>query len=99
MAMIEDEVVERHCVTADAPTVHGEEWVTVDLFVYRDSIAHVMGGRNVLTYVRPVVGGGEVSGHDPTVKQDGIRLTGGFIALQSESHPVQFRRVWIRPLP
>jgi hypothetical protein len=97
--VMDDQLVERHCVTAAAPTVHGEEWATVDLFVYPDSIAHVMNGRTVLTYVRPVVGGGEVSGHDQAEKQDGRALSGGYIALQSESHPLQFRKVWIRPLP
>jgi hypothetical protein len=46
-----------------------------------------------------VIGGGVVDGFDPAVKQDGRPLTGGFIALQSESHPVQFRQVRIRRLP
>jgi len=93
------ELIERHCVTADAPTIHGDEWVTVDLFVYEDSVAHVVDGRTVLRYERPVVGGAQVNGHDPAAKHDGRFLTGGYLALQSESHPIQFRKVWIRPLP
>ena len=93
------EVVERHCVTADAPTVHGDDWVVFDLFVEGDSVRHVMDGRTVLAYARPVVGGGQVTGHDPAAKTDGRALTGGYLALQSESHPIQFRRVLIRPLP
>jgi hypothetical protein len=93
------ELIERHCVTADAPTIHGDAGVTIDLFVYEDSVVHVMDGRTVLRYARPVVGGTQVNGHDPAAKHDGRLLTEGYIALQSESHPIQFRTVWIRPLP
>lgn len=97
---MEGSLVENHCVTADAPTVHGEAWVTVELVVRGgDRILHVVEGDTVLAYSHPVVGGGVVSGVPPDVKVDGTRLTAGYIALQSESHPVQFRRVWIRDIP
>ncbi|HSG47201.1 MAG TPA: family 16 glycoside hydrolase [Longimicrobiales bacterium] len=93
-------LVQAHCVEAAGPTFHGEEWVTVELVVRGGaSVAHVIQGDTVLAYARPVVGGGGVSDFDPALKVDGRPLTGGFIALQSESHPVQFRKVWIRPLP
>lgn len=92
-------LVEDHCITAAAPTYHGEEWVTVDLLVLGDSlIAHIVEGDTVLAYSRPVIGGGVVSGHDEAVKLDGRRLTEGYIALQSESHPIQFRRVLLKRL-
>jgi hypothetical protein len=45
-----------------------------------------------------VIGGGVVSGFDEAEKTDGQRLTAGYIALQSESHPIQFRRVLLRKL-
>ena len=35
------------------------------------------------------------TGHDPAVKKDGELLEGGSISLQSESHPVEFRKVEI----
>jgi hypothetical protein len=97
---INGEFTETHCINSTSATFHGEEWVTVDLFVRGDeSIVHVVNGDTVLAYARPVIGGGVVDGFDPAVKQDGRPLTGGFIALQSESHPVQFRQVRIRRLP
>ena len=93
-------LVEEHCITASAPTIHGEEWVTLDLLVLGDSlIAHIMNADTVLTYAKPVVGGGVVDGFDPAVKQDGRPLSGGYIALQSESHPIQFRQVLVKRLP
>jgi hypothetical protein len=33
------------------------------------------------------------NGFDPAIKQDGKLLTEGYIGLQSESQPVEFRRV------
>lgn len=91
--------VEDHCIRADAPTFHAREWVTLELRVDADSdIAHLVNGDVVLRYARPVVGGGAVNGYDPAVKVDGAPLREGFIAVQSESHPIQFRSVLIRQL-
>ena len=41
------------------------------------------------------MGGGVVSNYDPAVKKDGMLLSSGYISLQSESHPVEFRKVEI----
>ncbi len=96
---IDGALVEEHCITSSAPTYHGEEWVTVDLLVLGDSlIAHIVAGDTVIAYSRPVIGGGTVNGFDETVKRDGRPLTGGYIALQSESHPIQFRQVRLKRL-
>ncbi len=93
------ELVEEHCITASAATYHGEEWVTFDLLVLGDSlIAHIMGGDTVLMYSKPVIGGGVVDGYDEAVKQDGHPLTDGYISLQSESHPIQFRQVLLKKI-
>ena len=95
---MDGELVTRHCVVANAPTFSGNQWVTVDVFVQGTQIRHVIDGNTVLEYSHPVVGGGMVSGHDPAAKADGNPLAGGYIALQSESHPVQFRQVLLRKL-
>jgi hypothetical protein len=89
-------LVEDHCINSTSPTYHGEEWVTVDIVVLGDSITHMVNGETVLAYARPVIGGGVVNGFDPAEKVDGRPLTEGFIALQSESHPIQFRQVLVR---
>ncbi|MFC1639821.1 DUF1080 domain-containing protein, partial [Gemmatimonadota bacterium] len=98
-AEIDGVLVEDHCITSSAPTYHTEEWVTMDLLVLGDSlIAHIIGGDTVLAYARPVIGGGSVNVFDETVKQDGQRLTDGYIALQSESPPIQFRKVLLKKI-
>lgn len=92
-------LVEQHCVESSSATYHGEEWVTVEVVVRGgESLTHIVNGDTVLAYTRPVVGGGVVNGFDPAIKQDGAPLSGGYIALQSESHPIQFRRVLLRSI-
>lgn len=92
-------LVTQHCINAKAPTYEGNEWVTIDFLVKEDElIAHIIEGDTVIKYSKPVIGGGVVAGYNPAAKQDGKALKSGYIALQSESHPVQFRQVLIKDL-
>jgi hypothetical protein len=93
------ETVRGHCVNSSSKTYHGDDWVRVEAIVYGDSlIRHIVNGDTVLTYAAPRIGGGNVNGHDPAQKVDGRRLTAGYIALQSEGHPIEFRTVELRRL-
>ncbi len=83
-----------HCVTSSSKTYDGDQWVRVELEVRgNESIKHIIDGQTVLSYEKPQIGGGNVSGHDPAVKKDGMMLSEGYISLQSESHPIEFRKV------
>lgn len=98
--VMEGELVERHCTNSTAPTFHGDEWVTVDLLVLGDSlVAHIVEGDTVLTYSKPVIGGGDVAEFGEMAADEGRPLREGYIALQAESHPIQFRQVLVRRLP
>jgi len=83
-----------HCINSSSKTYHGDQWVTAEFLVLADSVIHhIIEGDTVLTYYKPQIGGGNVSNHDPAVKEDGKMLKGGYISLQSESHPIDFRKV------
>jgi len=85
-----------HCIKSTSPTFRNGEWVRAEVLVLGDSVLkHIVNGDTVLVYQRPVIGGGVVNNYDPAVKVDGTALTGGYIALQAESHPVEFRKVEI----
>jgi Domain of Unknown Function (DUF1080) len=89
----------QHCVNSRSKTYHGDQWVRVEVQVLGDSlIRHIVNGDTVLEYSKPQIGGGVVIHFDPAMKQDGKPLTGGYIALQSESHPIDFRKVEILDL-
>jgi 3-keto-disaccharide hydrolase len=84
----------QHCVNSSSKTYDGDQWVRVEVEVLGDErIKHMIDGQTVLSYEKPQIGGGNVSGHDPEVKKDGTLLSEGYISLQSESHPVEFRKV------
>jgi hypothetical protein len=88
-----------HCLNSDSETFDGDQWVRVELEVHgSDFIEHRVNGKTVLRYEKPQIGGGNVSGHQPSAKPDGKLLDRGWISLQSESHPVQFRKVEIAEL-
>ena len=70
--------------------------MTVEALVLgSERIVHYVNGDAVIEYGNLAFGGGVVSGHRPEMKPDGEPLSSGYIALQSESHPIQFRRVAI----
>jgi len=83
-----------HCINSISATFDGEQWVAVEVLVLgNERLAHFVNGGQVIEYESPTIGGGSVSGHRPEMKPDGAPLGEGYIALQSESHPVQFRRI------
>lgn len=85
-----------HCATSDSKTFHGDEWVTMELIVHGDRTAyHVVGVDTIMTYTNITVGGGNVS-PAPAIRPG--PLSEGYISLQSESHPIDFRKVEILEL-
>lgn len=96
---IDGQQARAHCVNSRSATFDGDQWVRVEAIVLRDSIIkHVVNGDTVMTYTNPRIGGGVVNGYNPAVKIDGRALSSGWIALQSEGHPIEFRRVDLRVL-
>lgn len=84
----------RHCVQSKSKTYHGGQWVRAEVMVLGGAvIRHIVEGETVLEYELPQMGGRNVEGHDPEMLQEGKLLEGGYISLQSESHPVEFRKV------
>jgi hypothetical protein len=88
---IDGMLVTDHCILSTSATFHGEEWVNFELVVYGDSIIHhIVNGDTVLTYAHPVIGGELPEGFPIP---EGTPVTSGYIALQAESHPFEFRKV------
>ena len=95
----EGKIDPRHCINSSSKTYFGDQWVKAELIVRGDSlVTHIVNGETVLEYTRPQVGGEVVKGHDPKMKPDGRLLKEGFIALQSEGQPIDFRNIKIKNL-
>lgn len=90
--VIHDSLITQHCVNSLSRTYNGDVWVTSELVVYGDSIIHhIVNGDTVLTYSKPQIGGNNKPAGYPV--PDGTLLKEGYIALQAESHPTEFRKV------
>ena len=85
-----------HCISSASKTYHGDQWVRVEILVLGDSVVkHIVEQKVVLEYQKPQIGSGNVDNFDPAAKKDGMLLKEGYISLQSESHPIEFRKVEI----
>ena len=84
--VMDGKLVKRHCTNSTSKTFHGDEWVTVEVEVHgSEKIIHRVNGEEVLSYEKPQL-------------DNGTLLEGGTISLQSESHPVEFRKVELKKL-
>lgn len=86
-------VVPQHCTPSLAKTYSGDEWVTVEAVVLNNTvIQHFVEGKKVLEYTNPIIGGGNGKPDDYPVP-DGTPLKEGYIAIQSEGAPTEFRKI------
>ena len=94
---LDGSLAEGHCHNSSSKTFHGDQWVKAEIVVLGDSIFHhLVNGDTVLTYTNPRVGP-EMKPEGYAVP-DGTPLKEGYIALQAESHNVEFRNVEILDL-
>ncbi|HZJ33695.1 MAG TPA: DUF1080 domain-containing protein, partial [Vicinamibacterales bacterium] len=84
----------QHCTNSTSQTYDGDQWVRVEVLVHGDELVrHMIDGKTVLEYSKPQIGGGSVSNFDPAVKVDGMPLTSGYISIQAETAPIDFRKI------
>ncbi len=92
--VMDGELFTPHCTNSSSETYRGDQWVRATFLVLKDSlIQHYLGGEVVLEYTKPQIGGGNVDPVSSEVKEDGQLLTGGYLSFQSESHPIEFRKI------
>jgi Domain of Unknown Function (DUF1080) len=96
-----------HCIDSDSKTYDGDQWIDAEAIVLGDSVVHhIINGDTVLTYNKTQIGGGFVGGQqdwevakmdaatiEAWKKKDGTALKSGYIALQAESHPIDFKNI------
>lgn len=104
----------RHCINSNSKTYQGDQWVTAEVVVLGgESISHLIENDTVLKYQLPQIGGGftnpkmgeedwisrgVVESKDAWIAQAGEILTKGYISLQAESHPIDFKNIQLLDL-
>ena len=103
----------KHCIDSNSKTYHGDQWVSAEVVVLGgERIIHLIENDTVLKYQTPQIGGGftnprmgdrdwssrGVESKDYWIAKEGEVLTEGYIALQAESHPIDFKNIQILDL-
>ncbi|MHC4167243.1 MAG: 3-keto-disaccharide hydrolase, partial [Planctomycetota bacterium] len=96
--VMNDQLVTRHCINSSSKTYHGDQWVKMELEVHgNDLVRHKINGEVVMEYERPQLDEKDADAKKLIVGGDKM-LSEGYISLQAESHPVEFRNIKILPL-
>ncbi|MDO5663783.1 MAG: DUF1080 domain-containing protein [Bacteroidia bacterium] len=95
--VVNNELILDHCVNSSSENFYGENWITAEVEVRGSKVIHhIINGDTVLTYNQPQLDERDASYAKLVELNDGnIMLSKGTISLQSEGHPIDFRKVEI----
>jgi hypothetical protein len=96
--VMDGELYKPHCTNSESDTFHGDQWVTAEVEVRGEEITHFVNGKKVISY-----SGAQLDEDDKDAKVllaagQGKMLTSGTISVQSESHPIDFRKIELMKL-
>lgn len=96
--VMNDKLITQHCTNSRSKTYRGDQWVTIEIESHGNGkIKHIVNGETVIEYEKPQLDPKDADAQK-LLLGDHLMLDGGYIALQAESHPVEFRKVEILPL-
>ncbi|MBT5186890.1 MAG: sulfatase-like hydrolase/transferase [Kordiimonadaceae bacterium] len=94
---IDGVLMSEHCYNSTSKTYHGDQWVNLEIEVLGDeSIKHFINGELVYEFQKPQIIPGEEDSTDYTKEKSALK--NGFIALQAESHPIDFKNILLKKL-
>lgn len=93
---MEGKTVTAHCINSKSKTFNGDQWVSIEIEVKNnEAIRHLINGEEVIRYSKPVLGGDAHA--EALAKAAGSKeVKEGYFCLQSESSPVEFRKIEIQ---
>ena len=102
--VMKGKLITPHTIDSAAKTYPGDQWVTVEVEVHgAGKITHRVEGQPVLEYEKPQLDPKDADARKLIAAEgrskDDLLIGSGFIALQAESHPIEFRKVEMMPLP
>lgn len=91
-------LITQHCTNSKSPTLDGDQWVRATIEVHgRGVVRHYINGQKVMEY-----DGSQLDPSDADakalIKNGDLMIDSGTISLQSESHPIEFRKIEIMEL-
>jgi hypothetical protein len=96
--VMDGKLITRHCTNSKSKTFHLDKWVTAEIEVRgAGAVKHIINGDVVLEYEKAQLDPKDADGKK-LIKDGKLLLEGGYISLQAESHPIEFRKVEIKVL-
>jgi len=85
----------RHCINSSSPLIPLGRWVKLEVEVLPDGrITHFIDGQPVMRYEAAELDPADADAKSLIAAAGGeLALRGGYIALQSEGHPIEFRNI------
>jgi len=97
--VMDDKLFTPHCTNSKSKTFHGEEWVTVEVEVHGGGVVkHFVNGEQVIEYTKPQYDPKDATAKKLIKDEKNLIIEEGYISLQSESHPIEFRKVEVMVL-
>jgi len=91
--VMDGKLITRHVINSSSDTCRGDRWVTVEVEARGNTIKHIVEGKTVLVYTDPQLDERDRDAKAMMAAGAKKMLTGGSISLQSESHPLEFRKI------
>jgi|TARA_B110000483_G_scaffold14639_1_gene16492 hypothetical protein len=93
------QLVTQHCINSSSATYHGDQWVTLEVEVRgNEVIRHTVNGEMVFEYSMTQLDESDPDAQNLIGQGQPVTVSGGYISLQAESHPTEFRRIDLLPL-
>ena len=97
--VIDGDLITRHCTNSSSETFHGDQWVSVEIEVRgSDELIHRINGKSVFELKDIQLDENDSDAKLLIEEGSNLLLSEGYIAIQAESHPTQFRKIQIKPL-
>jgi hypothetical protein len=99
--VIDGQPLATHCRNSKSRPYKAQDWVHLEIEVHGNrSIVHRIDGEVVLAYEQPQLDAVDLRAMEIYFKAgQRVELSSGYIALQGEGHPIEFRNIEIMELP
>src|SRR5262249_22952843 len=96
--VMDGQLITRHCTDSKSQTYHGDQWVTAEVEVHgHGKIRHFINGELVIEYEQAQFDDKDADARK-LIKDGQLKVSEGSISLQSESRPIELRKVEIKLL-
>jgi len=97
--VMDGKLILQHCTNSSSKTYAGDQWVTVEAEVNGNGVVyHMVKGDTVLSYTKPQYDDRDKDAQKLIKKYGHKLIDHGYISVQAESHPTQFKSIEIMPL-